>query len=172
MTWLPPLLLAVIAACAAWIAAQQMIIARQKLNHDLFDRRFAVFTATQDHLVACLSRDGGTQEDTGAFYKATRAAPFLFNKEINDFLAEVMKASINIQVFGKHVGNTSLSDHQKFMDIHHKAQLWAADEYERLTARFQPSMNLSNIKPFAMAAIMPTPNEQALRERLTPTLKG
>ena len=48
MSWFPQTLLAFIAACAAWIAFQQMAIARQKLNHDLFERRFIVYMAVRD----------------------------------------------------------------------------------------------------------------------------
>ncbi len=35
----------VIAAAGVWIARQQMHIARVKLQHDLYDRRYAVFQA-------------------------------------------------------------------------------------------------------------------------------
>jgi hypothetical protein len=166
------MLLAVITLCAVWIAAQQMLIARQKLNHDLFDRRFAVFTATQAYLVVCLSRDAGTQQDTEAFYAATRAAPFLFKKDINDFLALVMKYSIDIQVFGRHLNNPSLPDYQKFVDLHHKGQLWAADAYSNIVAKFHPSMNLLNLKPFPMAEIVSIPDAQTLRDRITATFKA
>jgi hypothetical protein len=50
MNWIIQTLLAAFAACitasTTWIAFQQMAIARQKLNHDLFDRRFAIYTPT------------------------------------------------------------------------------------------------------------------------------
>jgi hypothetical protein len=171
VSWFPQLLLAVIALCAAWVAVQQMLIARQKLNHDLFDRRFAVFTATQEYLVVCLNRDGGTQEDTGVFYAATMAAPFLFKKDVNDFLVQVMKHSIDIQVFGRHLNNPSLPDYQRFIDIHHKAQLWAADAYADIVAKFQPGMNLLNLRPFSISEIVPIPNAQILRDRIMAAFK-
>jgi hypothetical protein len=37
----------VIAAAGAWVALQQMHIARVKLQHDLYDRRYAVFEAVR-----------------------------------------------------------------------------------------------------------------------------
>jgi hypothetical protein len=166
------LLLAVIAVCAAWIAAQQMLIARQKLNHDLFDRRFAVFAATQNHLVLCLNRDGGTQEDTAVFYEAIRAAPFLFKKDINDFLAQVMKYSADLQIFGKHMKNPSLPDYQRYTEIHDEAQLWTTDAYANIVSRFQPSMNLLNVKPFSMNDIVSIPDAQMLRDKITAKFKG
>ena len=172
MSWIPPLLLAFIAACAAWVAFQQWAVARLKLNHDLFDRRYDVFVATQDYLVACLNRDGGTQEDTGAFYHATKAAPFLFDKEINEFLADVMKHSVNIQIFGRHVSQPMLPDWQKHMDIYHKSQEWAADAFASIVPKFQPSLNLSNITPFSIGQIVTIPEGKALRDKITASFKG
>ena len=40
MNDIPNAVLAVAAVIGAWIAIQQMVIARQKLNLDLFDRRY------------------------------------------------------------------------------------------------------------------------------------
>lgn len=168
MSWL----LAFIAACAAWVAVQQWAVARQKLNHDLFERRFTVFVATQNYLATCLNRDGGTQEDTGIFYEATRAAPFLFDKEINAFLADVMKHSINIQVFGKHVDKPQLPEWQKYMDICHKSELWAGDAFAGLVSRFQPALYLSNITPFSLGEIVTIPDGRVLRDKITASFKG
>lgn len=172
MSWVTSLLLAVIAACAAWVAFQQWVVARLKLNHDLFERRFAVFVATQNYLVACLNRDGGTYEDTGAFYEATRAAPFLFDKDINEFLAAVMKHSVNIQVFGKHIDKLTLRDWQKFMDIYHNSQEWAGEAYASITQRLQPTLSLSNINPFSIGQFIPIPDGKVLRDKLTASFKG
>jgi hypothetical protein len=172
VSWFPQLLLAIVAGCGVWIAAQQMLIARQKLNHDLFERRFAVYAATQNYFVACLNREGGTHEDTRAFYEATRAAPFLFDKKVNEFLSEVMERSIAMQVFGKYRDRPTVPDYQNFLDTYHKAQLWIAGEYEKLTSRFQPSLNLSNIRPFSMNEIVSIPDVQILRDKITETFKG
>jgi hypothetical protein len=72
--WFPQLLLAIIAACAAWIAFQQWVTARLKLNHDLFERRFAVYVATQEHIVFCLNSIGAhadmRNDHAGAIVKA------------------------------------------------------------------------------------------------------
>jgi len=40
----------VIAAVGASVAVQQMVIARVKLQHDLYDRRYAVFDAVRAFL--------------------------------------------------------------------------------------------------------------------------
>ena len=43
--WLQALAVPVVAAVGAWIALQQMHLARVKLRHDLYDRWFAVYQA-------------------------------------------------------------------------------------------------------------------------------
>ena len=170
MSWVPPLLLALIAACAAWVAFQQWVVARQKLNHDLFDRRFAVYTAAEKYLVACLNRNGGTQEDTSISYQEIKAAPFLFDKSVNDFLALIMKHSINIQVFGKHVEMTHIPDWQKHMDTYHASQQWVGEAFGSLNSVFQQSLNLSTTIPFPVIPIASVPNAEALRKKALATL--
>ena len=162
----------IVAIFAAFIAALQMVIARQKLNHDLFDKRFAVYVATQDYLAKCINNDGGTREDTGAFYAAIRSAPFLFDRKTNDFLGEVMQNSINMQVFGKHTNKPELPDYQRFVEIHLKSMEWVASEFPKLADRFQNSINLSSIKPFSMTRGIKIPELQQLRENIQSTLKG
>lgn len=46
----------VIAGVGAWIALQQMYLARVKLQHDLFDRRYAVFQAVRRFLEEAVSQ--------------------------------------------------------------------------------------------------------------------
>jgi hypothetical protein len=171
VTWFQPLLIAFIAGCAAWVALQQWVVARLKLNHDLFERRFAVYTATQEYLVACLNRSGGTHEDTGAFYQATRAAPFLFEKDVNEFLALLMRHSVDIQVFSKHVDMSHLPDWQKHIEILHTSEQWAGEHFGKLSSIFRPSLNVSEVIPFPLRKIISIPDPQALRDKITASLQ-
>ena len=171
MSWLPSVLIAIVAGCAAWVAFQQMVIARKKLNHDLFDRRFAVYVATQDYFVACLNHSGGTQEDTSRFYNSTRAAPFLFDDKIMKLLEKTMKASIDIQIFGKYVGQDNLEDYQKFMDTYHKAQAWLAEEYGSLVATFNDAMNLSDTRAYPIASVLSIPDPRLLTNKVLRSLR-
>lgn len=68
-----------------------MLIARQKLNHDLFDRRFAVFLATRDYMTAVLGQAEDLNRKTSTFHGAIAPAPFLFDTDITDFVQEVEK---------------------------------------------------------------------------------
>jgi hypothetical protein len=76
----PPLLAGVIGTVGAWIAFQQMHLARVKLQHDTYDRKYAVFQGVSWVLliVAGLKR-APSIEDMGAFIKVIGAASFLFD---------------------------------------------------------------------------------------------
>ena len=50
-----------VAIFVAWISKQQMDIAREKLKHDLFDRRYSVYAAFVDLIVYA----GGAAADQG-----------------------------------------------------------------------------------------------------------
>jgi hypothetical protein len=156
----------IVTVCMVWIAVQQMFIARQKLNHDLFDRRYAVYVATQTLMVACLNSIGGDIGNLRPFIDAQKVAPFLFGKEINEFLAQVWKHSATIQVFGKFVNSPAEPQHQQMMNDYHAAQKWLLAELQGSTARFYPSLNLSNIKPFPIIAV---PDIETIRARLAKT---
>jgi hypothetical protein len=85
------IVLAIIAMLGAFIAFQQMMIARVKLNHDLFDKRFAVYSATRAYMAEMLRNRGGVQEDAVKWHAVASAAPFLFENEVSDFLKELSK---------------------------------------------------------------------------------
>ncbi len=167
MTWFPQLLLTIIAACGVWIAAQQMLIARQKLNHDLFDRRFAVYVAMQRYMVACLNSIGGQIGEQQPFLEARRIAPFLFDKPINEFLVQVGRHSATIEIFGRRKDSVHLVEHNTMMTDFHAAQQWLLAELQGSAERFYPSLNLANINPFSLKEIIPVPGIDAIVKRLS-----
>lgn len=170
MTWPNPLL-AVITACAVWVALQQMIIARKKLNHDLFDRRFAVFTATQDFLFACLNRSLDMKADIKDFSNAIRAAPFLFDKDVNDFLLEILDTGKKIQIFAPYVTRRDIPDHESQLEDYTNAHDLLWEESESLTSRFEPTMNLANTKAFPIISVVPLPDLRPLRDRIRRSIR-
>jgi hypothetical protein len=84
-----PLLLAVVVAIATWqFQKWQVRIAKQKLRHDLYTRRFAIYLAFQELLFALFEKDNN--EIKTAFRKAHLArleAQFLLpDQEIRTYL--------------------------------------------------------------------------------------
>jgi hypothetical protein len=158
MSWFPQFLLAVIGACGVWIAFQQMAIARQKLNHDLFDRRYAVYLAVRDFIAAVRNRETALHETVLSFHFAILPAPFLFDAEMNAYLREMETRGRTVAILRNEADNP---DHQAERNENRQneaeAMRWFIQEYEngKFTQRFQPSLNLSRLKPFAIREIVP-----------------
>ena len=76
-----------------WFSRWQVRLARQKLRHDLYDRRFAIYTAFQELLLALL--DKSDDEIRAAFrkcYVARSEAPFLLaDQQIQAYLEDLYK---------------------------------------------------------------------------------
>src|SRR5262245_23705691 len=63
----------------AWVGWQQMQMTRVKLHHDLYDRRFKVFEATQKLLSEVWENGEATHRTDGDYEAATSQAIFLFD---------------------------------------------------------------------------------------------
>ena len=83
-------LLAVVVSVASVLVVSvfswwQVRIAREKLRHDLYDRRFAIYMAFHELLVAFLEKDDVDAELRNA--NAARAhSPFLLNAKLGSYL--------------------------------------------------------------------------------------
>ena len=72
-----------------------MRIAKDKLRYDLYDRRFAVYVAYHDLLVAISEKDDAEAELRKA--NAARAhSPFLLNAPLGTYLEELHKEAFRI----------------------------------------------------------------------------
>ena len=85
-----------LAAIVAWVGYQQYILARARFKLDLFDKRFAVYKATQIFLCIIL---GAARFEMGEFWefrRDTQDAPFLFRDDIVQFLEAIDKAALDL----------------------------------------------------------------------------
>ncbi len=90
------LLTPTIAVFGAFIAYRQWRISQQKFRHDLYDRRFAVYTALLD-LCGALLREGRFDNPSySEWLKASHQGHFLFDEELNRYFSEVTE---NVQTY-------------------------------------------------------------------------
>jgi hypothetical protein len=87
----------VIAAVGAWVAIQQMRIARIKLQHDLYDRRYAVFQAVRRFLDEALANQLVSSETLRAFVLGTSDAEFLLPDDLAEYLARMSERARTAQ---------------------------------------------------------------------------
>ena len=69
-----------IAALGVWIALQQMRVARSKLRHDLWDKRFGVYEATVQ-LIEVASQRRLSQEFLDQHFQKITGSMFLFDND-------------------------------------------------------------------------------------------
>jgi hypothetical protein len=85
-----------LAIITAWIAYQQCLTNKLKVQHDLYERKFAVFTTLIDFLNAVIEKglyqDNQSLKIREIFLIKTRESNFLFKgNEIPNYLAAVFK---------------------------------------------------------------------------------
>jgi hypothetical protein len=82
------------------IAEEQAHIAREKLRHDLYDRRFEIFSSIFDFHTAVILWEGSPEQQKARqrFFRAYQASGFLFKKEsgIEDLLKKVQENGVEI----------------------------------------------------------------------------
>jgi hypothetical protein len=87
------LLILLVGLGGAWIAGRQMVIAQQRLEHDvfyrLFDMRFEVYKATREFLAQGFRDEGISEKDIQLYRLRTLEAKFLFDDETAKYLGEI-----------------------------------------------------------------------------------
>lgn len=142
-----------IPAVGALLAWQQVQIARVKLQHDLFDRRYRVFDATQRLLNSCAA-GSASEEDMRAFLLDTGARAFLFNDDkLIGYLNDIQVRARDLQALRSEMSRPGKILHPRFnfnleedktkaMDALSKHQTWFPEQLGMLVSKFEPSLKL------------------------------
>jgi hypothetical protein len=86
-----PLLAIVIAGVGAWLAWQQVRMARVRLRHDLYDRRFAVFQAARKFLAEVMTHGYPSDDQIRSYVVGTADSGFLLSADVATYLEEIRK---------------------------------------------------------------------------------
>lgn len=102
----------IIAAAGVFVSWQQWLNGKRSLKHDLFDRCWKVYAATNDVLVSHIN--GNPDEGTvqlAVFLRSKMDAAFLCSDSVNEFLATVQNAvNDNRAMRRRHEGFTANAD--------------------------------------------------------------
>jgi len=137
----------VIAAVGAWVAVQQIVIARVKLQHDLYDRRYAVFDAVRAFVNEAISNQIVSPETFRMFALKTADAEFLFDNGLAAYLREMREHASKAQAIyitmqqmepgdQKAAASRAASEHT----------MWLINQIDGLSARFLPFLMLQKRK--------------------------
>lgn len=92
-------LVPIIAAITVYIAYRQHITDRQRLKFELYDKRFEVYLSVRALISEIVLKAAIESEKIIEFSKDTREAEFLFDKDILDYIKELIDKSAELCKF-------------------------------------------------------------------------
>jgi len=140
-----PIVAVLVAGFGAYIAAQQMVIARDKFQHDAFyrqyDRRVVVYEATRRFLANVF--DGGISEgEIRAYGLNTLDAQFLFDADLYKYVREIHARGALLNEARLHLENSPSDDQRdalkEAISEQMKWMIQQGDEHAGFAVRFEP----------------------------------
>lgn len=142
------LLTPLIAIVGAYIAWQQAVTSRQKLNLDRYDRRLRIYEEVRRILSIVLRDAKAGTDDLLKFRVSTSEADFLFGPEIPRYIDEIYRRGVNLWRWNQEYRDLSQDkpagyDHGKVVDEMHKELSWLTDQFEPAKHKFKKYLNVS-----------------------------
>lgn len=91
------LLTPVIGITGAWIGWQQMRINKNRLRHELFEKRYAVFRAAGSFLGSIMREGKASDQAQADFRVGIQGASFLYDSSVNTLLTEIWEKAIDLE---------------------------------------------------------------------------
>jgi len=140
------LLTPVVAFVGIYFAWQQLAIARAKLQHELFDRRYKIFEATRSFLTNILT-EGDVHREAQWKYRAEIAdAEFLLNEDVCLYLEDIWKHAVNLEALSKRrEGMLGEEKRLEYIDREDDELGWLLEQLPLLSKRFKPFLHLEPV---------------------------
>lgn len=143
----------------AFIAWQQWQLAQNKLRLDLFDRRYKVYDALRTFLSCVVGKANFTDAQLFEFYAGTSDAEFLFGPEVIDYLAQVRKHALNMQLHQKIFQPMPVGEERsRHIQAEHDELVWLGEQLTEMSKIFVPYLGFSHIQ-----AVSGLPGEASLK---------
>jgi hypothetical protein len=128
-----------------WIAFVQSRIARVKLQHDLFDRRFAVYEATRTLLLIVMRKGTASMEDLSKFTMGAIDAVFLLDEPTSAYLQDIRQRTVKLQSRSASIdANVPVADDRaELVDKTHQEKNWLVDQLNIIPEKFMPFLKLT-----------------------------
>ncbi|EIY4767222.1 MULTISPECIES: hypothetical protein [Vibrio] len=150
VTILSALLVPILTIIGIYVAYQQYVINRQRLNHETYERRLAVYKAVQLHLSKTVQMGRTTYQDALKFNSEASEAAFLFDSEISDLISKIYKQSISMASYNEKLypsgGGQGLPIGDKRNEVAEKESellQWHMDTLSELKSIFHPHMKIT-----------------------------
>lgn len=134
---------AIMALFLAYIAYQQMAINKRKLNLDLYNKRFAVYSDTLRFYQELMEKDI-SQETHRAFIGSKEASKFLFSNDPSIYELLDLMHSESFKVIGFNRHGKEVSDTVQFVELYKGAietHSWFEKKLQELKSKMEPYLN-------------------------------
>jgi hypothetical protein len=145
-TYLAALLTPIVAIFGSYIAYKQWHLARNKLKHDLFNKRFFVFEAAISFITSIMTSGRAEDEAVSKFMIATREAKWLLDAPIAEYLdKQLYEKAIDLQTLNAELKGLQVGD-ERTENIRKQAEIkkWLAAQLRILDEKFSPYLKLKH----------------------------
>lgn len=151
MTCMTTSITMLIAAIVAFIGLQQYLLARERFKLDLFERRLAIFKATQTFINEVIGFNSSSAKNASKwihqFAMDAQTADFLFDAKTADFINEVWKKGNYVAVaYNLHSGPQTRPGTEEAFQKATKIQEEMITVQNQLHDKFAPYLKFSNWK--------------------------
>lgn len=142
------LLTPLIAVITAYIAWQQAVTSRQKLNLDRYDRRLRIYEEVRK-ILSIIMRDGKANTDELLRFRVSVSeADFLFGPEIPQYIDEIYTHGLRLSVCKEEYRDYTQDqpegyDHEKVVAEMHAEFAWLTDQFEPAKQKFKKYLDIS-----------------------------
>jgi hypothetical protein len=148
LQFLQALALPAIAGIGAWIAFQQMSMAKIKLQHDLYDRRFKIFGSAQEIIAKIIKGTDISHRDLYDFGVDVEHALFLLNDNIQRHLQRILNKANQLLILKISLDGKPVQSQEDNLISKRAAILrWMGNQPEALTREFKPVLQLERSHP-------------------------
>lgn len=119
-------------------------VSRDQIRHDLFTRRYEVYTSVYKFLSKIVQNGDLDYETLPDFYEAMRKARFLFGRDVHDYLQKIKNRAFDASRAELKMDDVA-NDSAKKKEINERtsaAQHWLHDQVDQLHKYFGPYMYL------------------------------
>jgi hypothetical protein len=139
----------VVGLIAAYVAFRQWRTASDRLRFDLFEKRHEIYKKLQDVIAGALARGTVGYDDMATFYSGMRGVEFLFEPDIEQYLAEI-RDSLG-RLAGRQtqidIGPAHNPNYEVDVNEAHKIKLYLEEQLMRvMRMKFKEYLTLSHLK--------------------------
>jgi len=128
----------------SWIAYRQWRINRDRLKHELFDRRWDQFVAIKEFMSSIIVEGKVLREARINFQQKTRGCRFLFNVRIDDYVSDLYKKSLDLGTLDSELQGLTGADHSDNIKKQREIKEWFESHLKYIEDLFEPYLKLKH----------------------------